>query len=135
MDELELRLSAQRVVALEEQARQHAEAEAAHAQREAETLQVAIDINRVIGQALGLLMERYELEPDRAFDVLRRYSQDSNRKLDVAHEIVTARHFRPTERPRHQTRPLVGHATTLAPITRSTWRLWPGGPRPWSTSR
>jgi len=43
----------------------------------------------VIGQAKDMLMERDEIDADRAFAVLLRISQDSNRKLrDVAAELV-----------------------------------------------
>jgi AmiR/NasT family two-component response regulator len=49
----------------------------------------AIDSRKLIGQAQGILMERYALDQDRAFEVLRRHSQDSNVKLrDVAQMIV-----------------------------------------------
>jgi hypothetical protein len=35
---------------------------------------------------------RYDLDGDRAFEVLKRYSQDTNRKLrDVAQELVDTR--------------------------------------------
>jgi GAF domain-containing protein len=52
----------------------------------------AIDSRKLIGQAQGILMERYDLDPDRAFEVLRRYSQDTNVKLrDVAQTIVETR--------------------------------------------
>ncbi|WP_020389276.1 GAF and ANTAR domain-containing protein [Kribbella catacumbae] len=96
MDEMELRLSARRLVALEEQARLDVEALAAAAQREADTLQGGIDTNRQIGQALGLLMERYQIDADRAFEVLKRYSQDSNRKLViVAEELILTRELPP----------------------------------------
>ena len=37
-------------------------------------------------------MERYDLDSDRAFEVLKRYSQDNNRKLrDVAQELIDTR--------------------------------------------
>jgi len=37
-------------------------------------------------------MERFDLDDERAFEVLRRYSQDNNRKLrDVAQELVDTR--------------------------------------------
>ncbi|WP_237744837.1 GAF and ANTAR domain-containing protein [Kribbella catacumbae] len=92
MDQLELRLAARRIIALEEQARHHAEEWAVAAQRNADTLQDGIASNRLIGQALGLLMERFDLDADRAFVVLKRYSQDNNRKLnEVALELVTTR--------------------------------------------
>lgn len=46
----------------------------------------------VIEQAKGLLMERYDIDPDAAFAVLARLSQHTNRKLkDVAAELVVTR--------------------------------------------
>jgi GAF domain-containing protein len=47
-------------------------------------------VNRTtIGQAEGILMERYKITGDEAFERLRRVSQDSNRKLaSVAEELV-----------------------------------------------
>jgi hypothetical protein len=43
----------------------------------------------IIGQAKGILMERYKLTADRAFGVLSRASQEVNRKLaDVARELT-----------------------------------------------
>ncbi|RKT76633.1 GAF domain-containing protein [Terracoccus luteus] len=43
----------------------------------------------VIGQAKGILMERFRLTPDQAFTLLIRLSQRSNHKLrDVAHELT-----------------------------------------------
>jgi response regulator NasT len=43
----------------------------------------------LIGQAQGILMERFSLDADRAFQVLRRYSQDGNVKLaEVARRVV-----------------------------------------------
>lgn len=52
----------------------------------------AIDARKLIGQAQGILMERFDLDSDRAFDVLRRHSQNSNTKLrEVARLIVAHR--------------------------------------------
>jgi GAF domain-containing protein len=63
----------------------------AKAQHE-QTLWEAIDARHHIGMAQGILMERYSLTPDQAFAVLRRYSQEQNRKLRVvAQEIITTR--------------------------------------------
>lgn len=56
-------------------------------------LLVAIDARKVIGQAQGILMERFDIDPDRAFEVLRRYSQNHNQKLHaVASWVVENRH-------------------------------------------
>lgn len=60
--------------------------------QESDGLQRAMDARKVIGIAMGILMERYSLEPDRAFDVLQRYSQAKNVKLrDVAQLIADRR--------------------------------------------
>lgn len=57
-----------------------------------ENLHVALDSRKKIGMAQGILMERYELAPDQAFQVLRRYSQDHNQKLHaVADELIATR--------------------------------------------
>ncbi len=56
------------------------------------TLNVALDSRKLIGQAQGILMERYGLDEGRAFEVLRRYSQDHNLKLRrVAEHLVSTR--------------------------------------------
>ena len=58
--------------------------------RTEQNLWQAIDSRNLIGQAQGILMERFGLTPDSAFAVLRRYSQHHNRKLAVlAEELVT----------------------------------------------
>ncbi|MET9272104.1 GAF and ANTAR domain-containing protein [Kribbella sp. NPDC003557] len=55
-------------------------------------LEVAVDARQLIGEAMGILMERYGLDNDRAFAVLRRYSQDTNTKLrDVARFLIDTR--------------------------------------------
>jgi GAF domain-containing protein len=61
-------------------------------------LNVALDGRKLIGQAQGILMERHDLDEARAFEVLRRYSQDHNLKLrQVAEHLVATRRL-PTER-------------------------------------
>jgi GAF domain-containing protein len=61
-----------------------------------ENLQNALDTRTVVGQAQGVLMERFDVDADRAFDILRRYSQDSNVKLTaVARDVVTSRELPP----------------------------------------
>lgn len=63
--------------------------EAAQTQDTAENLEMALLRSRTIGAAMGILMERHKLTPDRAFDLLRTASQDHNRKLaDIAAELV-----------------------------------------------
>lgn len=60
--------------------------------RQVENLWNAIDARKRIGQAQGILMERYGLNEDQAFQVLMRYSQDNNIKLRaVAEELITTR--------------------------------------------
>jgi DNA-binding NarL/FixJ family response regulator len=56
---------------------------------ERDQLNQALESRRVIGMALGLLMERYAIGDDRAFEFLVRTSSHSNVKMrDVAQEIV-----------------------------------------------
>ena len=54
--------------------------------REQTNLWKAIDARQLIGQAQGILMERFAIDADQAFTVLRRYSQDRNLKLNVVAE-------------------------------------------------
>jgi GAF domain-containing protein len=69
----------------------HASIAVANARSE-ETMAQAVDARKLVGQAMGILMERFDLDGDRAFDVLRRYSQDSNTKLrDVAQQLIDTR--------------------------------------------
>lgn len=69
----------------------HAASALAVARNEEQLLQ-ALDTRTAIGQAQGILMERFDLDAERAFNVMRRYSQDHNVKLyDVARTIVLKR--------------------------------------------
>ncbi len=66
----------------------HAALALGRARRE-EELTAALHSRRVIGMALGLVMERFSLDQERAFDYLTRVSQQSNVKLrDIALEMV-----------------------------------------------
>lgn len=57
-----------------------------------ENLEKAVQGRTVIGQATGILMERFELPADRAFGVLTRLSQHRNVKLrELASQIVETR--------------------------------------------
>jgi hypothetical protein len=60
--------------------------------RQQESLKSAIASRTIIGQAEGILMERFGLDGTAAFNTLRRVSQDRNIKLrDVAFELVSTR--------------------------------------------
>ena len=53
-------------------------------------LQKAVDSRDLIGQAKGILMERFEIDDEAAFQMLVRTSQDTNMKLtDVARWLTT----------------------------------------------
>jgi GAF domain-containing protein len=66
----------------------HAAVAVAAAQNE-EHLRRAVSSRDLIGQAKGILMERYKLTGDQAFQVLARASQQTNRRLvDVADELT-----------------------------------------------
>jgi GAF domain-containing protein len=60
----------------------------AEAQR-TDHLRAALVNRDVIGQAKGIIMERYKINPDAAFSTLARISQDQNIKLhEVARQII-----------------------------------------------
>jgi signal transduction histidine kinase/DNA-binding response OmpR family regulator len=53
-------------------------------------LRQALQTNRTIGTAVGIVMSHYELDAQKAFQVLVRTSQQNNRKLhDIAAEVVS----------------------------------------------
>ncbi len=55
----------------------------------ARNLERALQSNREIGVAMGILMQRHRITRDQAFHVLRVASQDSNRKLaEIATEVA-----------------------------------------------
>jgi GAF domain-containing protein len=54
-----------------------------------EHLRTAVLTRDVLGQAKGILMERYKLTADQAFHLLARVSQHTNRRMvDLAHELT-----------------------------------------------
>jgi GAF domain-containing protein len=60
--------------------------------RHEQALSKAVDARKLIGQAMGILMERYKIDSDQAFAVLRRYSQDTNTKLNrIAQQLIDSR--------------------------------------------
>jgi hypothetical protein len=57
--------------------------------QEVDQLRSAVEFRDLIGQAKGILIERFKISGDQAFQVLTRVSQHSNRKLrDIAAELV-----------------------------------------------
>ncbi len=55
-------------------------------------LETALQTRIVIEQAKGVLIERYSLEPQQAFDILQRASRSQRRRIhEVAAEIVASR--------------------------------------------
>lgn len=64
-------------------------------------LSAGLQSRQLIGQATGIVMERYGLDQDRAFQYLTRVSQNSNIKLrDVAAELVASTNERNGMQPR-----------------------------------
>lgn len=63
--------------------------QAVRAQDRARHLTVALESNRRIGTAIGVLMVRHQWPEGEAFDAMRKYSQDNNIRLaDVAERVV-----------------------------------------------
>lgn len=62
------------------------------ASRQEEQLQSALSSRDLIGQAKGIIMERYNVDAVRAFEMLRELSQSGNVKLvDVAKQVIDTR--------------------------------------------
>lgn len=61
-------------------------------------LRVALDARKRIGQAQGMLMERFGLDEQQAFLLLRRYSQDHNIKLRVIADRLVETGLLPVDR-------------------------------------
>jgi len=58
--------------------------------REVSQLNEALQTRKLIGQAIGILMERYQLDDERAFQFLIRASQQGNIKLRAVAEDLVA---------------------------------------------
>jgi hypothetical protein len=85
----------------------------------ADNLQVALESRAVIDQAKGVLIERYELTPDQAFQLLVQASMNANRKVrDIADELVHTGEL-PAAKPRNNGGRTVSH--------RQPRRTGPGG--------
>ena len=62
------------------------------AEKQIDHLGLALHNRNIIGQAQGVLMERFDMTADQAFDYLRRISSSTNKKLaNVAAEIAQTR--------------------------------------------
>lgn len=69
----------------------HAASALAADQRE-KHLELALDHRTAIGQAQGILMERFGISAEQAFNVLRRHSQDRNIRLkQIADDLIRNR--------------------------------------------
>lgn len=57
--------------------------------RSDEQLREAISTRQMIGEAMGIAMERYQVTEDGAFDMLRKLSQEQNVKLrNIARQVI-----------------------------------------------
>lgn len=66
----------------------------------ARDLETALRSSRLIGAAIGILMESRGLDEDQAFGVLRQASQDQNRKVrDLASDIVAQKNAQKDQPP------------------------------------
>ena len=110
---------------------------------ERETLNHALESRKVIGQAIGILMERYGMSEDRAFAFLVRASSHSNLKLrDVAQELVDQRNTplrprRPSCRwsqPPRPPRPSASWPGRARSRSASSCTRWPAASEPSSRS-
>jgi len=62
------------------------------ASRQGEELQSALSSRDLIGQAKGIIMERYNVDAVRAFELLRKLSQTENVKLvEIARRVIDTR--------------------------------------------
>lgn len=62
------------------------------AHREGEQLRSALSTRDRIGQAKGIIMERYKVDDLQAFEMMRRLSQDGNKKLtEIAQQVIDTR--------------------------------------------
>ena len=71
----------------------------ARVEEQASNLQVALESNRRIGIALGIIMIEYRVTDQVAFDMLRMFSQNQNRKLREVAEDVALTGVLPEMRP------------------------------------
>jgi GAF domain-containing protein len=76
--------------------------------RQEENFRQALSTRTEIGQAQGILMERFDIDASQAFNVLRRYSQDNNLKLvNIARSLITERELPAFQKPAELQDPVV----------------------------
>jgi hypothetical protein len=97
--------------------------------RHEQTMSAAVDVRKLVGQAMGILMERYGVDGDRAFAILKRYSRDTNTKLrDVAQQLIDTplrgTHALRTRISRHSKLPPRHRAKCLCPFCQLQPRLF-----------
>jgi hypothetical protein len=74
------------------------QAEGAVSREHTANLEVALRSSRTIGAAIGILMTKHHLPEEQAFQMLRKVSMDTNRKLrDLADEVVRTGEVSPQE--------------------------------------
>ena len=109
------------------------DAELQLAQRNIADLTTALESNRDIGAAIGIVMVTRGIESQAAFDLLRRASQSRHTKLrDVARDVVRRRglEIAPAEiAPAASTGPVAASAPVRQPIRRRPVPTPPGLPR------
>ncbi|WP_435825424.1 GAF and ANTAR domain-containing protein [Mycobacterium simiae] len=68
--------------------------------RRDEQFRSALASRDIIGQAKGMIMERYHLDAIQAFELIKRLSQDANtRVIDIATRLIEAENPAPSSRP------------------------------------
>lgn len=61
--------------------------------RRDEQFRAALASRDIIGQAKGMIMERFNIDAEQAFELLKRLSQGSNTPVvDIAHQLVESEH-------------------------------------------
>ncbi len=82
-------------------------------------LNVALQSRRAIGQAIGMVMERYHVDEDNAFKFLTRVSQNNNIKLrEVAQELIDQGNdtTRAADDPSNVAAPFIGSVEMSPPV-------------------
>lgn len=69
----------------------HRDSDIKNLKKSSEMLQTALDGDRAVSVAIGIVMEKHKLSNNEAFENIRRHSRSNHQKLiDVAYEIIKA---------------------------------------------